>query len=409
MMSNFKVVFFKEYLQRLRTPAFWITTFLVPLLMVGITLLPALLAVKSKSNPTVVVIDNTHQILPLLKGQKAFHGISLIAAKGGSLSELKERVLNKEIDGYLVIPAKALEGEKITYYARNVADFKTLGHLENSLRQVILQLRLKKKGLESAAIEKLLRVPSLETFKVTKKGTYKEKGGTFFLIMLLFLSLYMLIIMYGQFVMVSVLEDKATRIMEILLSSVKPFPMFLGKIFGAGAVGLTQYILWILMGLGAFIFILPSLAALPKEAIPAVETSHVVYFLIFFVLGYFLYASLYAGIGSLFNSQQEAQQASTLLVLPLIVPVILMQVILSQPNSTLSLLLSLIPFFTPLLLYLRIIVETPPFWQILLGILLTAGTTLLVGYLSARIYRVGVLLYGKRPNLKEIITILRTS
>jgi ABC-2 type transport system permease protein len=221
-------------------------------------------------------------------------------------------------------------------------------------------------------------------------------------------------LIYGAIVMRSVIEEKVSRVIESVISSLKPFQLMAGKIFGVGAVGLTQFLIWALaMGLLSLYGL--QLAAMfadnPEKlqdvALPSISLTTLGFFVLFFVLGYFLYSTLYAGIGATVNSEQEAQQFLIPVSLFIVVPIMMMTYIITNPSSQTSVIMSLIPFFAPIIMLARIVVETPPFWQIALCILLMVAAILGMIWVVGRIYRVGVLMYGKRPTLPEIIKWIR--
>jgi ABC-2 type transport system permease protein len=217
--------------------------------------------------------------------------------------------------------------------------------------------------------------------------------------------LYVNVLVYGFAVMRSIIEEKSSRILEVLLSSVTAKQLLAGKIIGVGAVGLTQVAIWLAIA-GAFSLIgLSSTgSALANVHIPVIG---VVAFGVYFVLGYFLYSTMYAALGSMVNSDQEAQQVQWPAMLPIIFAIVMATPVLQHPNSQLAFWASLFPFFTPILMFVRIMAETPPIWQILLSIVLMLLTTWGLLGLSSRIYRVGILMYGKRPTLPELRKWLR--
>jgi ABC-2 type transport system permease protein len=241
--------------------------------------------------------------------------------------------------------------------------------------------------------------------RVTEEGSRAEAGfAGVVLAYVLFFLLYMVIVLYGQQVMNSVIEEKSSRAVEVVISTVKPFELMMGKLFGVGLVGLTQLAIW-LGSLAALTApaVLSSLAFVPEDAgIPSLEPSLAVHFLICFVLGYFLYASFYAAIGSAFNNVQEAQQLASVAVIFLIAPLVLFVPVINDPGATWAAVASMVPLFTPLLMMLRIAVKEPPLWQIAVGYGGTALFVLFMIWLTARIYRVGILMYGKKPTVKEI-------
>jgi ABC-2 type transport system permease protein len=255
-----------------------------------------------------------------------------------------------------------------------------------------------------------MRGVDLTLVKVTKTGESEENGQSILVQVSIVMILYITLLVYGVMTMRSVLEEKTTRVVEILASSIKPSHLLTGKILGIAGVALTQYLIWVCTGAlvstyGAAVgsTFWPG-AAKPSFHLP---TSFLVYPLIFFLVGYFLYASLYAALGSMVSSEEELQQVQMPVTLAIFACMILCPVIQRAPNSPLAVTLTMIPFFSPILMVFRITVQTPPFWQIALSLALCVATTAGVIQVSAKIYRVGILMYGKRPSLVELLRWLR--
>jgi ABC-2 type transport system permease protein len=246
----------------------------------------------------------------------------------------------------------------------------------------------------------------LSLVRVTKSGESEDKGQGFLVQLSIVMILYITLLVYGVMTMRSVLEEKTTRIVEILASSIKPFHLLSGKILGVAAVGFTQYLIWALTAAlvssyGAAV----GAAFRPGSSAPSfhLPAAFLIYPFIFFLAGYFLYASLYAAVGSMVSSEEDMQQVQLPITIVLITCFILYPIILRDPNSALT----LFPLFAPILMVFRIMVQTPPFWQIALSLILCVAATVGVVQLSARIYRVGILMYGKRPSLAELLRWLR--
>jgi ABC-2 type transport system permease protein len=223
------------------------------------------------------------------------------------------------------------------------------------------------------------------------------------------LLLYMVIVIYAAAVMRATLEEKTGRIVEILISSVKPSDLMLGKILGVGSVGLTQVLVWVLFGIAAFVLGLPALvSARPELADPAFFARAlpgpglVVLFFAFFLGGYFLYAAVYAAIGGMCSSEEEAQHAQFPVVFLLVLPMMILLPVIEDPNSTLAVVTSLIPFFTPVIMYARMGAGGVPSWQLALGMVLLFSSVLVMARVAGKIYRVGILMQGKRPTLGEL-------
>lgn len=422
-MDRMLVIFKKEYLQKVKSLGFWLTTILMPVFMFGIMIVPMLLMTRQKPSITVAVVDPGGVVFPALlaaqeerdkevKDQNKDAGkvalehrsevdVTFRKSAGEAPETLQKKVEEKAIDGYLVIPQDFLKASEIEFYARNLSNITAIQVLESILNRTQFAMKARALNLNPEDKEFLRARVGIKGFKVAK-GKAKEEGALagFLAVMAIFMTLYMLILIYGSFIMRAVLEEKSTRVVEILISSVPPFQLLMGKILGVAAAGLTQTAVWIgtavLLSAGA----LPIAAS--TGALPTFTALQLVFFVIFFVMGYLLFASLYAAVGAMFNNEQEAQQAATIVVIPIIVPVVMMQMVIADPGSTASVVISLIPIFTPLIMYLRILVETPPIWQIALSLALTTATLIGVIYVSGKIYRTGILMYGKRPNIKEL-------
>jgi ABC-2 type transport system permease protein len=249
----------------------------------------------------------------------------------------------------------------------------------------------------------------LKTKKITAGGESREGGRADFIVaFILLIFIYMSVLIYGLFVMRGVIEEKQSRIVEVIVSSVKPQQMMLGKVVGIGLVGLTQIGVWVLSAV-LLTTVGVSVFASRGLTMPNVPPILLVYFVVYFVLGYFLFATLYALVGSTVSSEEEAQQAQMPVTLLLVVPMVIFNMILANPTSTASTVVSMIPFFAPTLMMMRIAVINPPLWQVLLSMAILVATILGCVWIAARIYRIGILMYGKRPNLAELGRWLRYS
>lgn len=422
-MKKILAVIKREYLQIVRTKGFIIGTILGPVLMSLFIIVPVLMSVVSVAQQeTIAVIDATGEIFPEMKA-RLNHKL-----KDGSLryileeyrigadvdllkEELNQKVLAKELSSYIYIPENIVTGGEAEYVSEHVSDFDKTRNFINVLNSIIIGKRLTEEGLDPQEIGKLLSRISMTTKKVTKRGVEEDTGGTFIIAYFLVLILYMTLIFYGQTILRSVIEEKSSRVVEIMLSSLKPFQLMAGKIFGIAAVGFTQYTIWALFGLGLSTYggtmiskFIPQSASFTMPTLP----PHIfLYFVIFFILGYFLFSTLFAAIGSTVNTEKEAQQLQTPVIMLLVIPLLLIMFIMRSPDSSLSVILSMIPFFAPTLMLLRVCILMPPFYQVGGAIVILILTTLLMIWLTAKIYRVGILMYGKRPSFREIAKWMR--
>jgi len=421
MLSRIVAVIRREYLERVRTKAFWISTLLVPVFMGAVMVIPAWLAARGGGEFTVTVLDLSgrfarpvaEEVSKLLAADKEKLKITLEPVDPGAdpavtRQQVKSAVQEGRYDGMLVLPAGLPEEGQPEYVAPNVAAFKLLSVLERAVNKAIIADRLTAAGLDPARVSELTRRVDLKTMKLGKKGEETRDRGQGFLLSYGFvLIIYMSVLMYGVYVMRGVLEEKMNRIVEVIVATVRPFELMLGKILGIGAVGLTQFLLWALVLLALTAPGAAAAVGLSGVELPAVPAVLLVFFVVFFVLGFLLYGTLYAGIGAAFDTEQEAQNFQGLVTMVLIVPLILMMQIFNQPDGTLAVVLSLIPLFAPMLMILRMTLTTVPAWQLAASVILMLGSIVVAAWVIGKIYRVGILMHGSKPGLKDLARWLR--
>lgn len=435
-MRKILAVIKREYIQMVRTKGFIIGTVLGPVFMIALIVVPIIVSsVSVEKQETIGVVDLTNEIFMELdkkldhKDYRLKDGFRRYVLEKFEPSagteelrhELRERVLKKELSAYIYIPEDVLEigaresavresepeQEKVEYVSDHTTDFEKLRAINRALNNVVIEKRLKREGLDPQKVAQYIKRVGLQPIKITKKGEEEDTGGTFMISYILALIIYMAILIYGQVIMRGVIEEKSSRVVEVVLSSLRPFQLMMGKILGIGAVGLTQFSIWTLFGIGASVYGTSFIPAGANFAMPSIPAHVFVYFVVFFILGYFLFGTLYAAIGSLVNSEKEAQQLVMPVTMFLIVPIMLMIFIIRAPNSPIAVFLSFIPFFAPILMFLRITVLIPPFGQIGASIVILILTILFMIWLTAKIYRVGILMYGKRPKFAEIVRWMR--
>ncbi|MEA2599399.1 MAG: type transport system permease protein [Acidobacteriota bacterium] len=422
------VVLKREYLQRVKNKAFWIATLAVPLFAAAVTTLPSLLLLNSHTRQTLVVVDASGRgIGDALKAELAKAKTApKPATKGRDTNRLADfavetqapaadpqaqrlaldrRVRDEKIDAWVWIGKGVLADEGAEYHARNTTNFFTQETLRGDLSEVVRRVRLQQAGIDPARMEELTKRVEINAVQVPGTGTSGGGIAGMIFAVILFFLLYMSILMWGQQVMQGVLEEKGTRVIEVLISSLTPFELMMGKLLGICSVGLTQLAIWlgtvmVMTSLGAAA-ILPFLPA--GTVLPSLTLGIVVNLALLFILGFFAYATLYAAIGASFNNLQEAQQVASIAVVFIVAPVMVINLIINDPSSTMAVTMSLIPLFTPLIMPLRIAIEMPPAWQLALAYALTLSFVLGMIWVCSRIYRVGILMYGKKPTLKEIL------
>jgi ABC-2 type transport system permease protein len=405
----------REYLERVRTKGFVIATILGPLLMAGMMIVP-IFAMRSGSKPLkVAVLDGTGTLGPAVEealraarfADKPRFDVQPVAsgAPGSREAGLKKAVLEGGLDGYLELPADAVAKGTASYFGRNVSNRIDLRTMEGAVSDVIVGVRLAAAGLDPGKVKDLTKELDLKTIRLSESGEREDQGAAMILAIILLMILYTSILMWGQMLMTSVIEEKTSRVVEVMASGVSSTTLLAGKLLGVGGAGLTQFLVWSLSLFAVSLAMAGPLAgALPM---PEITPLMLVSFVLFFLLGFFFYASLYAAIGAAVNTVQEAQNFVWPVVMPIILGMVFFTAVLEAPDGAVSVTLSMIPGISPLIMFLRIVVLTPPWWQIALSVGLLALAILGVVWVSARIYRVGILMYGKKPTYPELVKWVR--
>lgn len=412
-----------EYLTKVKSKGFIIGTLLAPL---GIVLLYGIMIIVS-----VTSMDKTAMKIAILDYSGGI-GKQLVTTDTSkfylatkSEAELKNDLLQEKVDSYLIFPSDFMTKAEATVYTRGGGGLGFTNLIEKNTKDIVMNKKLKEINADSSVINLVEKGVLINTKKVTEEGTKEDYSQIFaFLGYFLGFVIYGLMFTYGAFVMRGVIEEKANRIVEVLASSAKPFEIMFGKVVGIGAVGLTQVLFWLilsslLMMIGGGVashFMEPhnmsqmSQPGAPNqnEMLQMLQNIHIspwiiIAFLYYFIAGYFIYSCLFAAVGSAVDQEQDAAQLQIPIMIPIIIPILFISNVMANPNGTLSTILSLIPFFTPILMIARIAAGQVPFWQIALSIVLTIGTFLGALWVAAKIYRVGILMYGKKPTFKDII------
>jgi ABC-2 type transport system permease protein len=429
-MEKLKAIIKREYLIRVRSKGFIFGTIASPLLLILYMTVPALM-VRMSSHQTrqIAILDrlNDDLLYQRIEQLLARHNDSeREAARQGEADRyvlrrevaqtpaelaakqklLNEQLENGQLSAYIVLPPDVLQQENLPYFARNVGDLTTKGRVNDAVSNAIIERRMAGAGLDTNRVNDLSRAVELDT--INRQGQ-REEGQTFFLTFGMIMAIYVSILVYGITVMRGVIEEKQWRIIEVLLSSVKPIQLMLGKLIGIGMVGLTQFGVWALTGI-----LLGVLGTMPfmgggKTPLSSLSPLLMFFFVLYFVLGYFLYATLYAIVGAIVSNEEDGQQMQIPVTMTIVIPIMISVLVMQDPNSLASTLLSLIPFFSPILMFMRISFQAPPAWQIVLSIVLMLATIGGLLWLAAKIYRVGVLMYGKRPTLPEVFRWLKYS
>lgn len=417
-MNRIWVVVRREFTERVRSKWFIISTVLGPVLMLAFIAIPAIVASRAGGKRTIAVVDATSggfgerltaylQQEQLLEATRVPAGVSRLEEVADSLANL---VGLKVLHGFVIVTDAAVEDGKLEYRGSNVASRSDMGALSRLLGEVIFAERLNRSGVDPSVVRNA-RIPlELKTLKITGSRTTRTSGeGSFLLAYVIWLLLYAGILLYGANVMGAVVEEKTSRMVELLVSTLRPFELLAGKILGVGGVGLLQFGIWVAFGALALdqrqvvaeLLGQPAIGA-ATTALPEVPLSTVVVFLTYFVLGYFLYASMFAAVGAMAGSEAEARQAANAVVMVLVLPSLLLIGILNNPSSTLALTLSLIPFASPIAMPVRWAAGEVSAGELAASLVLLGLALWGVTWVAGRIYRVGILMYGKRPGLREL-------
>lgn len=318
--------------------------------------------------------------------------------------ELKGMVAEKKIDAFLIVPENiAAEDVRFNFYSRKAGDFIVNTTIEDAIDDAVRAQKLADAEISEDQLAAINRKVAFSSIQLTEAGDAKGSDGGPIAAFIVAMLIYVVLVIYGQAIMSAIVEEKETRISEILFSSARPFELMMGKLVGVGLAGLTQLAIWIgslllVLAFGAATAVLNDL----EITVPAISFLAVIYFFVFFILGYFIYATIYALIGSMVTSMQEGSQFAFPPIMLLLVGLYFCFAVVRDPNSTFAFWVSIAPFFAPIVMPVRILSEMPPFWQIALAASSNLVTIVGLTWAAARVYRVGMLMYGKRATIPEV-------
>jgi len=432
-MRKILLIIRREYIVRVRTKAFVIFTMLMPLLVGVVVVLPSkLLMMQSGGTKHIVIVAADGTLANAMKSElsassasvddeavpadrkkpgKPEFDVSVRTAPTEALrQQLTTQVRDGKLDGFAWIEADAVSTRRAIYYSRNAGDFIEASLVSRALRFALSERQLADHGFSAAETKSLLGPVALDSVHIDRQGANQSNGlGAVFLPYLLLAAIYATVLIYGLYVMRSVIEEKSSRVVEVLLGSVTPMQLMSGKIIGVGAVGLTQIGIWAaasaILGTGSIAMAHRVVGENMKDA--HISTASLMLFPVFFILGYATYACLYAAIGAIVNSDEEAQQLQFPVTLPLVLCMVFAAAIIRDPNTPLAFWLSMFPLTSPIIMYVRVAVSMPPVWQIATSVAISLASLYGLVWLTSRIYRVGILMYGKRPTLAEILKWIR--
>ena len=438
-MINFSKIWLiikREYKTRVQTKSFMLSTFLTPLLILGIIGLLIFITVSSTDNEApkqVIVIDETGRMFEPLRQLNANRYIPISASQ--SVDQIRDLIMEDELDGYVFFDQTFLsEGTPATFVHNGSGGITFFESLRSDVKDVTRQIRLEDNEVSEEVIAIFEERPALENRRLNETGVDEQSNaflssiGGILIGVFIFIGLFG----YGAILMRSVIEEKTSRIVEIITSSVKPIELMLGKLLGVCLVALTQFSLWIATYAGVTILAAPvaqffinqrmgdlqnSLIAVDAKGTAAnvpsdidlsfleqfsIDPLFILYFFVFFVLGFLMYSSIFAAIGAAVDSEQDSQQFMTPVMLPIFLGYMLNFRIAEAPDSTLAIMASLFPLTSPINMVTRMLVSNVPFWEVILSILLLILSLIGMLLLAARIYRTGILMYGKKPTFKEL-------
>ncbi len=424
-MGKTWVVFKREYLERVRSKWFLIATFLGPVFFGFIMVVPIVMAAKTKTSSqlaNVLILDATGTELgnrvakSLASNNPTSPAPRVRAIKAEQIAQAETTatadVIGRQAIGYVLLDANTIAGKEMRYAGRNATSLVDVQSITSAVRTSLLTMRLENEGLNAQRVTMLTSVRlEAKTEKIDDRGREKASGLTslFFGYAVSFL-LYIMIAIYGQSIMRGVLEEKTNRVAEVVIASVKPDVLLAGKILGSGLVAVTQVLAWLVMALAMYFVRIPILKAFGAAPamvggainLPSIAPHVGVALVLLFILGFVFYASLFAAVGAMVSNQEDVQGAATPVMMMLVSSIIFMQAVMLNPSSTLAVVISLLPFSAPIMMPMRMALVAVPWYEIV-GSLVSVGLGCWAAiWLSARIYRVGLLMYGKRPTLREL-------
>jgi len=433
-MSKLLLIIKREFIAKVRNKSFIVMTFLSPLLFVGIGVFVGYLSTIKAELKTIAIHDETGQFVNEFKSDEEYKYVNLSQV---DLKVLKDSIVNESYEGLLIIPKvedNTQLQKKIQFVSNESPSVSFIEDLEDIIAKKITSENFQKAGLDTLAIKNAKATVAINLEKASGeealKGLNEIKiiiGGSFGYLIMMF------IVLYGNMVMRSVIEEKTSRIIEVIISSVKPFQLMMGKIIGTSLAGILQFLIWALLGLTAM-FVVSSMLGVHMgasggaqvQAMQAAQNASgsqiqmyvkelwnlpiatlLISFIFYFIGGYFLYSSFYASIGAAVDNETDSQQFLLPIIMPLILGVYIgFFTVINDPHGTIATVFSMIPLTSPIVMMMRIPFGVP-LWQIIVSMVLLFVTFLGVVWFAAKIYRVGILMYGKKPTWKELIRWLK--
>ncbi|HSR99141.1 MAG TPA: ABC transporter permease [Kofleriaceae bacterium] len=402
----------REFLERVQSKWFVAMTLLGPVFIVALVVVPAVLAGRGATGARVDIVDATGKLAEPLAEQltKAEWLPNIVAADTPEADEMK-RIRDHAINGFVTIPANALDGGIVLYRGDNAASEGTNRILRDAVGRVVRVQRGKEAGIDPQKLEAVLA--DIKVFALHTDGKTEGASGmaSFLIAYMLAFILYMVITLYGVSVMRSVVQEKTSRVMELMVATIKPRSLMAGKILGVGAAGLVQISVWLVIGAITLAYRDQILGAFGVSgggaALPPIGLADLAIIIIYFILGFFFYASMYAAVGAMVSSEQDTQQVQMPVTMFLVIGVLCIQLVSNEPHGTATIVMTMAPFWSALLMPMRYVLGGASVGEVALSLAILVASTVLVARAAAKIYRVGVLMYGKRPGLQELVRWLR--
>lgn len=411
----------REYLERVRNKTFVFSTIFGLLVILGLSFAPAIMdKIKSADKSQITILEQTGQVTTYLgeqlqtklpNGEREFSFQAVVANSADWANQKKvllEKLVAGETSAVLEIAPPGAPDSAI-WHSKKIELGGTSAKVNTALQQMTTQQRIKASGLSQTQLTAIFTPLNFDIQPVGLKASSKEQQTqNIVLVYFLLFMLYFSLIVYGMYVANGVVEEKSSRVMEMMIATIKPTSMMTAKILGIGAVGLTQYFIWIGTGLGLLILKGKGISLIPGMTlqITTIEPLYLFYFGIFFILGFLLYAAMYAGIGAMVSRPEDTNQAVSPMTFLIVAAFMVAMFSLSSPDNPWIVGLTYVPFFTPMLLFARIVLTDVSTLEVLLGILDLVVSILLLIWIAGKMYRVGVLMYGK-VSLRDMIRLVR--
>ena len=413
MKSSISIIIAREYLERVKRKSFIVTTILMPIFMFAMMCLPTVIMLMAgPEERNIGVIDDSGVIAQRLQneGDMTFHKIS---------EDLNTAKQNEEYDAILVIGENVVSApnENVTFYSHGAPSLQTEELVCAQIESAVEDLRIRSYNIDNLQLilDEISVDLTMNTFRIDREEESATSAGLSYILgIFTMLILYMFILLYGNMVMTSIIEEKSNRVLELVVSSVKPFDLMMGKIAGIGCIAITQILIWAVLLICGSMWLMPMLSSMAADSgdaslIQAMAqlgdvkfiTNLMIFMVLFIIGGYLFYSSIFAAIGSAVDNIQDASQLQSIAMVPIMIAFIIAMTVVADPNSTLAVWSSIIPFTSPMVMMARIPFGIP-IWQSVTAVAVLFASVLAMIWLAAKIYRIGIFMYGKKPTIRDL-------